>query len=60
MAPVYLLMGNDSGVLANKVIDALKSDGNSDLISGFVLVDKTTGEFIAVNTDETVWRSKDH
>jgi hypothetical protein len=53
-------MGNDSGVLANKVIDALKSDGNSDLISGFVLVDKTTGEFIAVNTDETVWRSKDH
>ena len=59
-APVYLLMGNDSGVLANKVIDTLKSDGNSDLISGFVLVDKTTGEFIAVNTDETVWRSKDH
>jgi hypothetical protein len=39
-APVYLLMGNDSGVLANKVLDALKSDGNSDLISGFVLVQR--------------------
>jgi hypothetical protein len=58
--PVFLLLGNDLGRLANKVIDVLGETGQSNAIVGFVLADRKTGEFTAYLRNGTEWESVEH
>ena len=58
--PVFLLLGNDLGRLANKVIDVLGLTGQSNAIAGFVLADRKTGEFTAYLKNGTEWESVEH
>jgi hypothetical protein len=42
--PVFLVIGNDLGVLTAKVISALGAEGKITAIAGFISVDRETGE----------------
>ncbi|SEH77991.1 hypothetical protein BAZSYMB_GCONTIG00690_0 [Bathymodiolus azoricus thioautotrophic gill symbiont] len=59
-APVYLVMGNDSGESSANVLDRLLADGEDKLVSGFIHIDYETGEFTTYSRDGTVWKSEDH
>jgi hypothetical protein len=58
--PTYIVIGNDSGVLAEKVIMKLDETNEVNIIAGFIYVDKDTGEFTLYNSDQTKWESKDY
>jgi hypothetical protein len=58
--PVYIVIGNDLGGLAGKVINKLGADGEIDSIDGFIAVDRETGEFTIYGRDGTEWKSADH
>ena len=58
--PVYLGFGNDFGGLAAKVLDKLGRDSQTDVIDGFLHVNRETGEFTIYHHDGAVWESKDN
>lgn len=59
-SPVYLVMGNDLGESAAKVLGRLIADGEEDLVDGFIQIDYKTGEFTTYYRDGVVWKSEDH
>jgi hypothetical protein len=58
--PVYLVIGNDLGLFASKVIKKLGKDGESDVIDGFIYVNRDTGEFVKYGRDSTIWKSSEN
>lgn len=58
--PVYLVIGNDLGVSTMKVLNRLNRDGEANLVSGFIHIDRETGEFTTYYRDGTSWKSEDH
>ena len=58
--PVYLVIGNDLGFFASKVITNLGEDGESDVIDGFIYVNRDTGEFVKRGRDSTIWKSSEN
>ncbi|WP_174483663.1 hypothetical protein [methanotrophic endosymbiont of Bathymodiolus puteoserpentis (Logatchev)] len=58
--PVYLVVGNDLGLFASKVIKKLGKDGESDVIDGFIYVNRDTGEFVKYGRDSTIWKSSEN
>ena len=58
--PVYLVIGNDLGASAIMVLDRLNSDGEANLVDGFIQIDRETGEFTTYYRDGTRWKSVDN
>jgi hypothetical protein len=59
-SPVYIVIGNDLGKFATKVISKLGADGDFDYIDGFISVDRETGEFTIHGKNGALWNSADH
>jgi hypothetical protein len=57
--PVFVVIGNDLGVLTSKVISALEEEEKITAIAGFISVNRETGEFTGHLRDGTTWESKD-
>jgi hypothetical protein len=56
--PVYLVLGNDYGVLTIEVLNELRDRGKIRTIGGILYVDRDTGEFTKYNVYGTIWDSE--
>lgn len=59
-APVYIVIGNDLGKFASKVISQMGANGEFDSIDGFISVDRKTGEFTIHGKNGVLWHSAEH